>query len=669
MRRYPWSKASAARRAAAVGAVAAAFIGLSGSVASAASVDAVEVSVTKGQGNTGPTNMVQAGDTVTASITSDGGALNNAFSSWFGCRPPALASPITPGVSIGGAVDVCSPPVYGSGNRTPTLSNGNTTSTTSFVVPAGTGANGPAGTVLAFQTTLQATPDKFWTGQIPVASSVTAQPTISTPPASQTVGAGSTATFTVAATGNNADANLQPVPVSHALTYEWEKSTDGGQSWVTVAGAASSSYTTPALALSDTGAQYRVTVTDTPTIPGQKIGLSTSPAWQTQDYLAWTTPASRTSSAAGLTVVAPPAAPTLTIRGGNGQVTVEFQAGTGGATPSGYRAEVVGDASKNCQASGGSMSMCTISGLTNGTTYTFTAKAFNGQGVYSASTAPSRQVTPDIPPSTPGKPTVVAGDGEVVVTFVRGSGGGVPDSWLARVVGNPSKSCSLDASAGSCTITGLTNGTSYSVQAMAFGGGAPPTSFSPASDPVTPTASASGGSGSGGSASENGTPASGSSSAGSSGTAAMSAAARSKMRVRARVKGQLKASPGGVLRVPLTCPRSVPDGCDADGVLTMTLPGQVRAEAGYVVNPFAARTGRQRELARFADVEIASGATTVVTVRIDPSTFSALRRARVTRVPVTLLTNNALAGAPPVRSVQRIWLAIPSVSRSIAVTG
>lgn len=657
-----------------IGVVAVAVLAGSATAASAVTVSAVEVTLTKGAGNTGGNSMVEAGDTLSASITSDGGALNNAFSRWFGCRPPALASPIQPGVSDG-STDVCPAAPYQSSNITPALSNGNTTSTTTLVVPAGTGASGPAGTVLAYQTTLQATADKLWTGQIPVASSVTAQPTISTNPQSQAVGDGSTATLSVTATGNDAVANLQTVPVNHVLTYEWEKSTDSGQSWTPIAGAQSASYTTPSLALSDSGTQYRVVVTDNPTISGQKIGVSTNPVWQTQDYLAWTAPASRTSSAAVITVVAAPAVPSFTrVTPGNGTVSFEVAAGSGGPTATSFYVEAVGDATKNCTAQ--AAGTCSISGLTNGTSYTFVAKAIAAGNISSAFSSASVAVTPDLPPPTPGKPTVVVGDGQATVTVTPGSGGGTPTAYRAFIVPqtNPPKSCNVVGSSGSCTITGLSNGTSYTVSTLAFAAGAFSSQSVP-SDPFTPVASApqpAPDPGSGGSeTSTGGSSSGGSSTAGAStaGTSPMSAAARKGMRVRARVKGQLRATPAGIVRVPLACPRAVTDGCDADGILTITLPRQVRAEGGFLANPFATRAGRQREIGRFTDIEIASGATKVVTVRITPATFAALRRARVTRVPVTLLTNNALAGAPPVRSVQRVWLAIPSAGRSIAVTG
>lgn len=72
----------------------------------------------------------------------------------------------------------------------------------------------------------------------PVAPSITAQP------ASQTVIAGQTATFTVTATG------------TATLTYQWKKN------GTAIGGATAASYTTPATLATDTGASFTVTVTN-----------------------------------------------------------------------------------------------------------------------------------------------------------------------------------------------------------------------------------------------------------------------------------------------------------------------------------------------------------------------------------------------------------------------
>ena len=78
-----------------------------------------------------------------------------------------------------------------------------------------------------------------------------AAPTITTQPANQTATVGFTATFGVTATG------------SAPLTYQWRKN------GTAIAGATSASYTTPALALSDSGAVFVVVVSNA-------IGMATS---------------------------------------------------------------------------------------------------------------------------------------------------------------------------------------------------------------------------------------------------------------------------------------------------------------------------------------------------------------------------------------------------------
>src|SRR2546423_6517196 len=69
-------------------------------------------------------------------------------------------------------------------------------------------------------------------------------PTITTQPMSQTVTAGQTATFSVVATG------------TAPLTYHWQKNS------VNIAGATSTSYTTPATTTADSGSAFRVLVTN-----------------------------------------------------------------------------------------------------------------------------------------------------------------------------------------------------------------------------------------------------------------------------------------------------------------------------------------------------------------------------------------------------------------------
>jgi hypothetical protein len=76
------------------------------------------------------------------------------------------------------------------------------------------------------------------------------QPVITTQPQNQTVGAGATATFTVAATGGG-------------LSYQWESEAPGASAFADISGATSSSYTTAATTLTQSGTQYMCVVTNT----------------------------------------------------------------------------------------------------------------------------------------------------------------------------------------------------------------------------------------------------------------------------------------------------------------------------------------------------------------------------------------------------------------------
>lgn len=69
-------------------------------------------------------------------------------------------------------------------------------------------------------------------------------PAITTQPAGQTVTEGETATFTIEAIGGN-------------LSYQWQQSTDNGQSWTDIDGATGASYATEASTASMNGYQYR----------------------------------------------------------------------------------------------------------------------------------------------------------------------------------------------------------------------------------------------------------------------------------------------------------------------------------------------------------------------------------------------------------------------------
>ena len=106
------------------------------------------------------------------------------------------------------------------------------------------GDNGAQYSVVVFNGAGTATSNQA-TLTVTAASGVPGAPVIGTQPANQSVVAGKTATFTVTASGSDGGG---------PLTYQWQKNgTD-------ISGATSSTYTTQATAISDSGAKYSVVV-------------------------------------------------------------------------------------------------------------------------------------------------------------------------------------------------------------------------------------------------------------------------------------------------------------------------------------------------------------------------------------------------------------------------
>jgi hypothetical protein len=200
-----------------------------------------------------------------------------------------------------------------SGNPTPTVQwQVSTNGGTSF-----SNISGATTGTLSFSATLAETGNQYQAvftnsvGSTPTAAvtlTVESAPVITTPPATTTVDAGQTATFTAAASGN-------PTP-----TVQWQVSTNGGTTFTNINGATSPTYSlvaTPA----ENGSEYEAVFTNS-------VGaITTSAATLSVDFApAITTQPANAAAVAGQTATFTAAA------SGNPTPTVQWQVSTNGGT-------------------------------------------------------------------------------------------------------------------------------------------------------------------------------------------------------------------------------------------------------------------------------------------------------------------------------------------------
>ncbi|GEM_PF-742544 len=174
---------------------------------------------------------------------------------------------------------------------------------------------------------------------------------------------------------------------------------------------------------------------------------------------------------------------------GNGEATISFAppANTGGSEITGYK--VISQPGGITVS--GTKSPITITGLSNGTVYTFSVIATNSVGDSPAS-ASSISVTPTAPAGSPGAPTnvtAVAGNGQATISFTSPADNGGNPITEYKVTSQPG-GITATGTKSPITITGLTNGTSYTftVQAINSAGSS---AASAASSAVVPRTSGS----------------------------------------------------------------------------------------------------------------------------------------------------------------------------------
>ncbi len=137
------------------------------------------------------------------------------------------------------------------------------------------------------------------------------------------------------------------------------------------------------------------------------------------------------------------------VAAGNGSVVTAY---TATATPGG----------KSCSVPSGTT--CTITGLVNNTAYSFTVTATNGVGVGAASAAVTG--TPIGSPSPVTSLVAATQKNALGVSWVQADGDGAGITYTATATPGGRTCSSTETAMTSCTITGLINGTQYTVSVV-----------------------------------------------------------------------------------------------------------------------------------------------------------------------------------------------------------
>jgi hypothetical protein len=188
----------------------------------------------------------------------------------------------------------------------------------------------------------------------------------------------------------------------------------------------------------------------------------------------------------------PPDAPTITPGNNNMLVTFVAPANNGSAITL-YTATCTSTDGGATGVVSGTASPITVTGLTNSNTYTCHVVAVNAQGMSSPSDESAPAIA-DAVPAAPAKPTATPGGARISVSFILPADNGDPifktTATCTSSNGGVTRSAvtqpqDLGETFSPITVTGLTNGSSYTCKVTATNlvGTSP---ASPASDPVIP---------------------------------------------------------------------------------------------------------------------------------------------------------------------------------------
>ncbi|WP_419846071.1 fibronectin type III domain-containing protein [Candidatus Poriferisocius sp.] len=202
-------------------------------------------------------------------------------------------------------------------------------------------------------------------------------------------------------------------------------------------------------------------------------------------------------SAGPVTPATTPSAPDVSAERGDGSVTLSWTAGDdGGSAVTAWHLQVNDGEWMAIDGSDADTASHTVTGLDNGTAYTFGVRAANDVGDGAAGSA---SATPATTPSAP-EVTAIAGDGTVTLTWTAGDdGGSAVTAWHLQVNGgdwNDLSAFGLGPDTRAVPVPTLTNGTTYTFGVRAANdvgnGAAGEATATPATTPAAPTVTASG---------------------------------------------------------------------------------------------------------------------------------------------------------------------------------
>ncbi len=184
---------------------------------------------------------------------------------------------------------------------------------------------------------------------------------------------------------------------------------------------------------------------------------------------------------------------TVIANGGNGQITVSWAAANlqGGTLLNYIATAFTGSGSGSTAGTCTTATLtCVITGLSNGTTYYISMETENTAQMYSQRSTPRVPATPSMQPGAPTAVSGVGGNGSATVSWTAPMSTGASaitgyTVWCSANGGSYTQCTTASAGARSATVTGLTNGTSYTfvVYATNSNGTGP---ASAASSSVTP---------------------------------------------------------------------------------------------------------------------------------------------------------------------------------------